>query len=205
MLEELFGFTHIYIDNHSPKTLLLLHGTGGNERDLVPLAQTIDPDANTLSPRGNVLENGQPRFFKRLAEGVFDRKDLAARSLELSHFIQKTSEKYNFPLAGLVALGYSNGANIALHLLAQEPTLLKKAILLRPMAAALPSEIKDLQQTKVFLGVGELDPLVPPDNTQHIVDALQSHGALVTVSQVPAAHGLTPADIMQAQSWYRGL
>src|SRR6476646_3067578 len=117
-------FLHEFVRGKSDRTLLLWHGTGGNERDLIPLGREIDPDASLLSPRGKILENGMPRFFRRLAEGVFDLEDLKYRTNELAEFIAAAGEHYGFAADKLVAVGYSNGANIAASLLLLRPEVL---------------------------------------------------------------------------------
>src|SRR3989338_2590494 len=138
-MSSLAGFTYEYVPGKSARTLLLLHGTGGNERDMLPLGEQLDPEASLLSPRGNVSENGIARFFSRLAEGVFDREDLAHRTEELAGFVDAARKKHG--IDELIGVGYSNGANILLHLICLHPTLLHAAALLRPMSAGLPDTV----------------------------------------------------------------
>src|SRR5947207_11707636 len=137
-------FIHDFVPGSSSRTLLLLHGTGGNERDLIPLGRELDPNAALLSPRGKVLENGMPRFFRRLAEGVFDLEDLKYRTNELSDFVTAAGKHYGFATDQLVAVGYSNGANIAASMLLLRPQLLPSAILFRAMVPLHPQKDPDL-------------------------------------------------------------
>ena len=126
-------------------TFLLLHGTGGNEEDLIPLAYELDKRVAILSPRGKVLENGiTPRFFRRLAEGVFDLEDLKFRTNELADFVNDASKAYDFDLQHIIALGYSNGANIASSVLLIRPEILSSAILFRAMVPLVPQTLPSL-------------------------------------------------------------
>src|SRR5205814_9025666 len=150
-------FTYQFIPGTGDRTLLLLHGTGGNENDLLPLGRAIDPDASLLSPRGKVLENGAPRFFRRLAEGIFDEKDVVARAHELADFIGVAATHYEIDLTKLVAVGYSNGANIAAAMMLLAVAPFAKAILLRPMVPLSQVELPNLEQARVLLSGGEFD------------------------------------------------
>lgn len=159
---------HVYIegkDKHAP-TLLLLHGTGGNERDLLPLADMIAPNASILGVRGNVLENGMPRFFRRLREGVFDEDDLRYRTNELKEFIDEMASKYGFARDNVVAIGYSNGANIAASLMYHYEDALAGAMLFHAMVPLRDIQLPDLEGTSVFIGAGENDPLIPKHETK---------------------------------------
>lgn len=205
MATELAGFQHIYIQKESPRTLLLLHGTGGNEQDLIPLAEALDPSASVLSPRGTVLENGMPRFFKRLAEGVFDYDDLRQKTKDLVSFITTAQKTYGFSQDQVVAVGYSNGANIALHLMATEPSVVRSAILFRPMAAALPETLADMRACRMCILAGMFDPLVSQTDAQTVEQKLKDHGAGVTLHLVPQAHALSADDVQYAQTWLKGL
>src|SRR5438093_4095070 len=131
-------FIHQLVPGNSKRTLLLLHGTGGNERDLIPLGHDLDPNASLLSPRGKVLENGMPRFFRRLAEGVFDLEDLQKRTHELADFVVSAAEHYKIDIKHIVAVGYSNGANIAASILLLRPEVLSAAVLFRAMVPLVP-------------------------------------------------------------------
>jgi phospholipase/carboxylesterase len=184
-------------------TLLALHGTGGDENDLIPLAQTVDADAAVLSPRGRVLENGMPRFFRRLAEGVFDQEDLRIRTAELAEFVTAAAARYRFDLSRLIALGYSNGANIAASVLLARPDVLAGAILLRPRVPFEPEAIPDLRGKRVFVSAGRQDSMIPSPLTQRLIDLLRAGGADVTVNWMDTGHGLVRTDIDRAAEWVR--
>jgi predicted esterase len=203
MNKAIYGFEHVYKDKKSPKTLLLLHGTGGKEHDLIPLGEDLDPDANILSPRGNVLENGMPRFFKRLSQGVFDREDLKLRSEELAGFILESSKTYGFAQDGVIAVGYSNGANIALHLMASNPHSLSKGILLRPMSASLPDSVADLSSVRMLVISGLMDPLVSSEDLDRLEQIVTDHGAHIDIKMIPASHSLTAQDLTHAKAWLK--
>jgi predicted esterase len=160
------GFVHRYFPGESGVTLLLLHGTGGDENDLVPLGRELAPGAAILSPRGKISEYGAARFFRRLAEGVFDHEDLVFRTHELAGFIEAAAEEYGLDLSRLVAAGYSNGANIAASLMLLHPGLLRAAILLRAMVPFEPEGKPDLSGMPVFLAAGRRDQMIPPQNTE---------------------------------------
>ena len=183
-------------------TILALHGTGGDENDLIPLARMVSPDAAILSPRGNVLENGMPRFFKRLAEGVFDLEDLKARTADLARFVAGAAAKYKFEPSRVVALGYSNGANIAASLMLSNPGVLKGGILLRPMVPFEPDRVPSLQGTSVLLSAGRQDPMIPQASTSRLAALLEQAGADVTLSWYDAGHGLVPREMEQATRWF---
>lgn len=186
-------------------TVLLLHGTGGNERDLLPLAQGFGPGVNVLSVRGNVLEGGMPRFFRRLGMGVFDEDDVRFRTHELAAFLTQASEKEGFDATQVVAVGYSNGANIAGGLLLLYPELLAGAVLWRPMQpltrdVPAPSSIR---RPPVFFNPGTRDPTVDPAATERYAALLSSAGFRLTQQHTPAGHNLTQADVDGAVAWFR--
>ena len=183
-------------------TILALHVTGGDENDLIPLGRMVSPDAAILSPRGNVLENGMPRFFKRLAEGVFDLEDLKIRTADLARFVAASAAKYKFDPSRVVALGYSNGANIAASLLLSNPGVLKGGILLRPMVPFEPDRLPALQGTSVLLSAGRQDPMIPQASTTRLAALLKQAGADVTLSWYDAGHGLVPREMEQATRWF---
>lgn len=196
-------FVHVFeppTSDHAP-VLLLLHGTGGNEHDLVPLAPMLAPGAGVLSPRGKVLENGMPRFFRRLAEGVFDIEDLRFRTSELARFIDAAAAKYRFDQGRLVALGFSNGANIAASLLLLNPGSLGGAILFRAMVPLVPEPMPALADTPVLLSNGRMDPLVPVAETDRLAALLRAAGADVTLLWQPSGHQLTQNDLTEARQW----
>src|SRR5699024_2127522 len=166
-------------NDSSKPTLLLLHGTGGTEHDLLPLSDKIDPDANILSVRGNVSENGMPRFFRRLAEGVFDEEDLIVRTKELNEFLNEAAETYAFDRNEIVAVGYSNGANIAASLLFHYQHALKGAILHHPMVPRRGPDLPDLSNKHVFIAAGTNDPICSPEESEELSSLLQDAGAKV--------------------------
>jgi predicted esterase len=182
-------------------TLLLLHGTGGNEHDLLPIAAKLSPAAGVLSPRGNVLERGMPRFFRRLAEGVFDIEDLRRRTDELADFVETAAHHYGFSPQSVVAVGFSNGANIAASLLLLRPSVLAGAILLRAMVPLEPDVPAVLPGTPVLLSNGRRDPIVPAAQAERLAALLREAGADVTITWQPAGHELTQKDIEDARRW----
>lgn len=184
-------------------TLLLLHGTGGTESDLLPLAPHIDGDASVLSVRGNVSENGMPRFFRRLAEGVFDMEDLIFRTKELNEFLDEAATKYSFDRDNIVAIGYSNGANIAGSLLFHYKDALKGAILHHPMVPRRGIELPDLTGTPVFITAGKNDPICPAQETIDLQDLLQNANANVEVHWENNGHMLTGTEVAAAAGWYK--
>jgi len=197
------GFEHMFAAPTAPDapTLLLLHGTGGTEHDLLPLAESIAPGAGVLSPRGKVLERGMPRFFRRLAEGVFDLEDLRFRTHELAGFLEAASRHYGFDRARVVAVGFSNGANIAASTLLLEPAVLAAAILFRAMVPLVPDPLPSLQGTPVFMSNGRTDSLIPAAGAEQLADLLRQSGASVTLQWQPGGHQLTRQDVTQAQEW----
>ena len=201
MSAELAGFAHNYLPGEADVTLLLLHGTGGNEDDLIPLGQQLLPEAAILSPRGKVSEHGAPRFFRRLAEGVFDHEDLVFRTHELIDFIEKAAEEYGFDRGKLVAVGYSNGANIAASLMLLHPGLLRAAVLFRAMVPFEPEEMPDLSRMPVFLAAGRRDTLIPPDNTERLAEILEKAGADLDLRWKPVGHPLTYEELEEARTW----
>jgi phospholipase/carboxylesterase len=182
-------------------TLLLLHGTGGDENDLVPLGRFIAADWNLLSPRGNVLENGAPRFFRRLREGVFDQEDLRTRTRELAEWIAAARGHHALSGAPLVALGYSNGANIAASLLLRYSGVLNGAILLRAMVPFDEPTVRSPVSPRVLLVSGEWDPIVPMDNARKLAEMLRASGAEVRHEVRPTGHPLDTGDARCAQEW----
>lgn len=182
-------------------TLLLLHGTGGDEHDLLELGQMLAPNAARLSPRGKVLEQGMPRFFRRIAPGIFDLEDLRQRTDELADFVTAAAQVYAFDPGQVVAVGYSNGANIAASTLLLRPGVLAAAVLFHPMVPLVPEELPDLTGVPVFIGGGRLDTVIPPQQTERLALLLQSAGADVTLHWEPGGHTLTPAEVQAATRW----
>jgi phospholipase/carboxylesterase len=198
-------FVHQFVPGKSERTLLLLHGTGGNENDLIPLGHTLDSEAALLSPRGKVLENGMPRFFRRLAEGVFDLDDLRLRTRELADFIVSAANHYQLTRDQIVAVGYSNGANIAASLLLLQPDTLPRAVLFRAMVPLVPDPLPTLVGTYVFISAGNEDPIIPASEAKHLANLLQQCGANVAIRFLHAGHGLTHTDVKGAQQWLQDM
>lgn len=198
---------HIYQagkDINAP-TFVLLHGTGGNEHDLLPIANMIAPDASILGVRGNVLENGMPRFFRRLAEGIFDEEDLIFRTNELNEFLNEAAEKYEFDRERLVAIGYSNGANIAASLMYHLPNVLHGAILFHAMVPRRGIHLPDLSNTHIFIGAGTNDPIIPQQETKELIETLRNANAIVEEHWGHAGHQLTRDEVEKAREWYTRL
>ena len=205
---DVSGFIHRFVpteNNTTDVTLLLLHGTGGDENDLIDLGKMLLPGAALLSPRGKVLEHGMPRFFRRLAEGVFDLADLQQRTDELAEFIHTASTIYHFDAEKVVAVGFSNGANIAANMLLQQPTVLAGAALLHPMMPFEPEQAVHLEGKPVFIGAGHRDPIVPASNTEHLAKLLKQFGANVTESWSNGGHTITHEEVRAAKSWLHEL
>ena len=198
-------FIHEFVPGTSNRTLLLLHGTGGNERDLITLGHELDARAALLSPRGKVLENGMPRFFRRLAEGVFDLEDLKMRTNELADFVAAAVCHYELPANHVVGVGYSNGANIAASMLLLRPKLLHAAVLFRAMVPLVPDKLPDLSFTRVWIGGGDQDSIIPTSEIQRLVRLLRSAGADVTIHFAKAGHGLTNGEVETAGGWLKDL
>jgi phospholipase/carboxylesterase len=196
-------FTHHWQPPADPAgpVILALHGTGGNELDLVPLAEALLPGAGILSPRGQVIENGMPRFFRRLAEGVFDVEDLKQRTRDLAAFVEEAGAAYDFPSSRVIAVGYSNGANIAASLLLAFPGLIPRAVLFKAMVPFEPTDDPDLSGTRAFIGAGRHDPLIPPQGPQRLAAILEDAGADVLVHWSNAGHDLTPGEVDGARAW----
>jgi phospholipase/carboxylesterase len=187
----------------SKPVLLLLHGTGGTEQDLLPLAEMIDPEASVLSVRGNVSENGMPRFFRRLAEGVFDEEDLIFRTKELHEFLDKAANEHGFDRSNIVAFGYSNGANIAASLLFHYNDSLKGASLHHPMVPLRGIQMPNLSEVPVFIAAGKNDPICPAAESEELDELLRGAGAKTTVHWEMNGHTLTGSEVAVAADWYR--
>jgi predicted esterase len=203
MTEDL-GFIHRFVpaeDSASGETLVVLHGTGGNENDLVEIGQAIAPGAAILSPRGKVLENGAPRFFKRLAEGVFDPKEVRSRAEELARFIRAAITKYDLDANRIYALGYSNGANVASTMMFIEPRLFQGAILFRPMLVFEPPERGDLSSVSVFISAGRIDSVVPVSSVEKLAELFELSRAEVTLKWQSVGHNLVPGEAREAADW----
>ena len=201
-------FVHVFTHGAGPSapTLLLLHGTGGDEQDMLPLAGLL-PGAAVLSPRGKVLENGMPRFFRRLAEGVFDVEDVKRRAHELADFVEASSASYGFDRERVFAMGFSNGANIAAAVLLLRPGVLRGAVLFRAMVPLVPDSRQPnaLAGTRVLISNGKMDPMVPADQTEQLARLLHERGADVEVHWQGAGHQLMPADFAVAKTWLQSI
>lgn len=204
---EALGFVHRYVPPNAGAelaggtTLLLLHGTGGDEEDLIPVGRELLPGAGMLSPRGKVLERGAPRFFRRIAEGVFDQEDLARRTEELAGFVEAAATTYQLERDGIIAVGFSNGANIAASLLFRRPGLLRGAVLFSPMVPFEPETLPRLEGTSVFIGAGRADQIAPVAQAERLATLLRDAGADVTVHWEPGGHALTRAELAAAHEW----
>jgi phospholipase/carboxylesterase len=194
-------FIHVFKPGADATTLLMLHGTGGDEHDLLPLAAMLRPDAAVLSPRGQVLENGMPRFFRRLAEGVFDEADLRQRAADLAGFVTSAVARLGLDPHGVIAVGFSNGANIASAVMLLHPGTLAGAIVIRGQVPLVPDPAPALTGTRVLISNGRSDPLVAPAETERLADLFRSAGAEVTVEWQSGGHQLTQGDIDAGRTW----
>lgn len=204
MVPANLSFVHRFVPGADPSqpSLLLLHGTGGNEDDLLPVGRAVAKGAALLSPRGQVLENGMPRFFRRIAEGVFDQEDLKQRTDQLRAFLQEAEATYGLSPQKMIALGFSNGANVAASLLLRYPDALAGAILIRAMVPFVPGATPNLGGKPILLLGGTDDTIVPPENTQRLHDILQMAGADVQLHWEPVGHGLAKGDLSTAKTWF---
>jgi predicted esterase len=204
-LTQLEGYDYRFepgTDDSGP-VLLLLHGTGGNETDLIPMAQLVAPAAAVVSPRGNVSENGAARFFRRLAEGVFDMEDLRVRTQQLARFVAAAGERHGFTPSRVVAIGFSNGANIAASLMLTEPRALRHGILLRAMVPFEPETMPDLKGSAALVAAGRADRIVPAANTERLAALMRKAGASVELKWQDAPHSLVQEDVNDAREFLR--
>ena len=201
------GFTHRFIpsggeNDSAGLTLLLLHGTGGTEDDLLPLGRELDLNAGLISPRGKILEAGRiPRFFRRLAEGIFDIEDLKFRTQELVGFVEKASRVYGFDEHKVIAVGYSNGANIAASMLLLSPQTLSGAILFRAMVPLIPDSVPDLSDKHIFMSSGLRDPIATRQEAEKLSGLLKQASAVVDLQWQDSGHELTQDDVHAAKQW----
>jgi predicted esterase len=212
-----FGFNHVFVnssftnnsnnkkeydDSNKKLTFVLLHGTGGNEEDLIFLGKELEPNALILSPRGKVLENGMPRFFRRLSEGIFDIEDLKFRTQELADFIQNCSLHYKFDLKQTIAVGFSNGANIAASILLLRSDIFQGAILFRAMVPFIPDDpLPNLSSKKILLSAGINDPIVSRTETKNLYNLFQKINADITLKWQHSSHNLIQDDLVIAKEW----
>ncbi len=200
------GFHHVFLPGERKlPLLLLLHGTGANENDLINLGKMVSPGSAILSPRGKVLENGMPRFFRRLAEGVFDLEDLHFRTNELADFITETRKQYDVSDRPVIALGFSNGANMAASMLLQKPEVLDGAILLRAMTPFEPEQLPDLKGRHILMLSGNIDPIIPIENAKNLANLFERSGADINFKSFPASHQLIQEDIKAMTNWFNVL
>ncbi|MCC4722996.1 alpha/beta hydrolase [Salinicoccus sp. RF5] len=195
---------HIYNENKKgAPVFVLLHGTGGTEHDLLPLAGMLNPEYNVLSVRGNVSENGMNRYFKRHGEGQYDVEDLNFRGKELHDFIVEASEDYGFDVRDVIFVGFSNGSNIAINMMLREDTDYRKAILFAPLYPVTVDHDKDLSGAEVFLSMGRNDPMAPEEESRRVIELFESRGADVTTTWVNG-HSLPQEAAMKAKEWLEG-
>ena len=208
---DALGFVHRYLpptthaERAASTTLLLLHGTGGDEEDLIPLGRSMLPGAGILSPRGRVLEGGAPRFFRRIAPGVFDLEDLARQTDALASFVDAAATTYHLDRDRIIAVGFSNGANIAASLLLRRGAHLRGAVLLSPMLPFEPETLPDLSGVSVFIGAGERDPMASRAIVEALETKLRAAGAAVTMHWTPGGHAITKDELAAAQEWMVGV
>lgn len=198
-------FEHKFLparDEQFDYTLVLLHGTGGSETDLLPLADRLLPNAAVIAPRGKVSENGMPRFFRRIQPGVFDTEDLIKRTQELGDFLQRSAAKYKYNPDRLIAVGYSNGANIAASILLLRPEILRAAVLFRPMVPLCPVKRPNLDGVNVLVCAGRRDEIIAPEESTRLAELLHESRATVSLYWSESGHGLTGSDIESAQKWF---
>jgi phospholipase/carboxylesterase len=200
------GFIHRFIPTNSKSkqtdlTILLLHGTGGNEEDLIPFGKELASNASILSVRGKVLENGMPRFFRRIKEGVFDLEDLNLRTNELADFILNSSSIYEYDLERIIAVGFSNGANIGASLLLRRPEILTGAILFRSMVPFIRKVLPDLSKKHILLSEGLHDPIISRGEAEKLLRLLTSTHSDATLEWQDSGHNLVQQDIVASRRW----
>lgn len=202
---EAMGFAHLYAQRQGPRTLVLLHGTGGDEHDLFSLGEFLDPEAHLLSPRGNVREGSMNRFFRRLRPGVFDEEDIRVRARELADFVRQARQEYEIEDSRFWGVGFSNGANIAASLLLLHPKALAGAVLLRPMLPLEPELTPELTGLPVYVAAGTRDEMIPRESTEALIARLEGAGAEVTVSWADAGHRFGREELEGAKNWLADL
>ena len=193
---------HYYQKGTAPRTLVLFHGTGGTEEDLVSIGHMLDPEAHILSLRGEVNENGMNRFFKRLAEGVFDEEDLTMRAKQILKEIEELLARYELRETALHSAGYSNGANMIAGMLYLYGDVFQKSVLFHPMVPLKSGPAASLDMAEIFIGAGLNDPIVPYDNTTQLMQELTQQGAFVTMKTYEIGHRLTLEEVEDAKEWY---
>ncbi|MGB5107184.1 MAG: alpha/beta hydrolase [Candidatus Zixiibacteriota bacterium] len=203
-MNQNLNFTHEYLPPRNAGndyTLLLLHGTGGSQFDLIPVGERLLPTSAILSPLGKVTENGMARFFRRLSPGVFDLDDLRFRTTELAEFVKQAASAYNLNRNRMVGAGYSNGANIAASLLLAQPETLRTAVLFRPMVPFVPPKLPNLDGVNILICGGKHDEVVAPEEAVRLAELLHEANAAVSIHWADAGHGLSSQEIAQAREW----
>ena len=194
-------YEYIYNEGKAGKPVfILLHGTGADERNLLPVAEVLDAEATVFSIRGNVSENGMNRYFKRHAEGQYDVEDLMKRGQELKQFIEEKAEEYGFALENAIYIGFSNGSNIAINMMLLDDSKVNKGMLFAPMYPIDTEEVKDLPDTKVYLSMGENDPIVPRAESDRVINIFKDLGADVTEFWVNS-HELNGESLLAGKQW----
>ncbi len=204
-LSQLEGYDYRFEEGSDPKgpVLLLLHGTGGNEHDLIPLARLVAPTSHVVSPRGNVSENGALRFFRRLAEGVFDMEDLAKRTADLLRFLSAAGERHSFPPDRVIALGFSNGANIAASMMLTQPSQLRRGILVRAMVPFEPATPPMMDKSSALILAGKTDQMIPATQTERLAELMRACGAKVELKWQDSGHTMIQPDVNDARAWLK--
>lgn len=197
---KIHNFHHLHIDNHASKTLFLLHGTGADERDLLPLVQGLEQDYNFVGLLGNVREQGMPRFFARDEQGVFDQESIAGESKKLSEFIEAWSAEHSLKPSDVAFLGYSNGANMIAALALNYPHLVTQTVLLHPMLPFEPGQL-DLSQQHHLISYGESDRMIPAAKTKALIATLQHLGAKVETIAHDGGHEIWPNEVEALQQF----
>lgn len=197
------GFIHRFVPPAAPNapTLLLLHGTGGDEDDLIQLGTLLLPGAALLSPRGKVLEHGSPRFFRRLAMGVFDEADLVRRARELAGFVEAAAAAYELDPHRIFAVGFSNGANIAAAMFLLHPGVLRGGVLFRAMVPLEPPQPPDLTGVPIYMASGRFDPMIPIADAEKLAAMFEAAGADVRLAWDDQGHNLAPDEVDAARRW----
>ncbi|HEX7938062.1 MAG TPA: alpha/beta hydrolase [Gemmatimonadaceae bacterium] len=200
---EGYDYRHEAGSDASAPVLLLLHGTGGDENDLIPFARLVSPGSAVVSPRGNVSENGAARYFRRIREGVFDLEDLALRTAALLKFLKAAAKAHTFSTDHVVALGFSNGANVAASMMLTEPSTLRHGILIRAMQPFQPATLPDMKKSSALIAAGRSDQMISQPMTEKLAELMRSAGARVELKWQDAGHGMIQADVNDAREYLR--
>lgn len=206
MKADIENFTHQFIpgqESNTPFTLLLLHGNGGTESDLLLLGRALAPHAPLLSPRGRIIENGKPRFYRLISPADFEVTDLRVRADELASFVRTAAGVYHFDADNLVGVGHSNGANMAVALMLLHPSLLRAGILFRPQPQVplISNPRPNFENRPILLVAGRNDVEIPSVEIEHLAELLRRSGANVTIKWHSGGHDLTNEEINLARDW----